>query len=90
MTVSTKAGGRFDAIQVFATTKKGLEESLAKAKASLNPGGMVWVTYPKGTAKMKSEINRDSIRTYAQTVGLDAVSLVAIDEDWSALRLKAV
>ena len=89
-TLTTSAGGKFDAIQVFASTRKGLRESLPEARASLNPGGMIWVTYPKGTSKVGSEINRDSIREYALTVGLDAVALVAIDDDWSALRLKAV
>jgi hypothetical protein len=85
-----KAGGKADAVQVFATTKKEMEAALAKAKAALNPGGMIWLTYPKGTSRIKSDINRDSIREYARSVGLETVALVAVGDDWSAIRCKAV
>jgi len=36
----------------------------------------------------KADINRDSIRQYAETLNLQTVSLIAIDDVWSALRLK--
>jgi hypothetical protein len=90
VTVSTKAGGKADAIQVFATTKKGMMDALSKAKDALNPGGMIWVAYPKGTSKIKGDINRDSIRESTAKVGLQTVALIAIDDDWSAIRLKVV
>jgi hypothetical protein len=51
---------------------------------------MLWVTYPKGTSKAKVDVNRDSLREYDLTIGLQAVSLLAIDDVWSALRLKTV
>jgi hypothetical protein len=85
----TMTAGRADVVQVFATTRKELKDLVAKAKSSMNPGGMIWITYPKGGSKVKSEINRDSIREHAMTVGLETVALVAIDDDWSAIRCKA-
>jgi hypothetical protein len=90
VTMSTKARGKADAVQVFATTKKELMEALSKARAALNAGGMIWVTYPKGTSKMTSDINRDSIRESALKVGLETVALIAVDDDWSAIRCKVV
>jgi len=48
------------------------------------------VTYLKGTAKTKTDINRDSLHAYARTVGLEGVSLVSIDDDWSAMRFKLI
>jgi hypothetical protein len=36
------------------------------------------------------DINRDSIAAYAATIGLQAVAMISVDEDWSALRLKVV
>jgi hypothetical protein len=91
VTMATNARGKADAVQVFAATKKEMRDALAKAKAGLNPGGMIWLTYPKGTSKrFKSDINRDSIREYTQSVGLQTVALVAVDDDWSAIRCKAV
>lgn len=90
VTLTTKAGGRADAVQVFATTKREMEAALSKAKAALSPGGMIWLTYPKGTSGMKSDINRDSIREHAKGVGLETVALIAVDDDWSAIRCKVV
>lgn len=88
--VALATQGKADAVQVFATTRKELEKTLPGLKRILNPGGMVWVTYPKQTSKVKSEINRDSIREYALTVGFDTVTLFAVDDDWSAIRLKPI
>ena len=79
-----------DLIQVFVASRKELEEHLPGLKALLAPKGLLWVTYHKGTSKQKSDINRDSIAAYAKTVGLQAVAMISVDEDWSALRLKVV
>jgi hypothetical protein len=78
-----------DLIQVFVNSKEEAEEKLGKIKKLLKPKSLLWVTYPKGTAKTKSNINRDVLREYAQTLGLQAVSLIAINEKWSAMRLKS-
>lgn len=88
--VSTEASGSFDLIQVFVSSKKELETSLKKVKGSLKLGGLLWVTYPKGTSKVKVDINRDIIREYAESDGFKAVAMIAVDDTWSALRLKVV
>ncbi|MDO8578743.1 MAG: hypothetical protein Q7R50_06145 [Dehalococcoidales bacterium] len=79
-----------DLIQVFAVSRKELESHLPKLKKLLRPKVLLWVSYPKGTSKVKADINRDSIREYGQSIGLEAVALVALDDTWSALRLKVV
>jgi Protein of unknown function (DUF3052) len=77
-------------ILLFAGDKAALVKALPGCKRQLEPGGALWVAYIKGTSSKKTDINRDSIREYAATVGLDTVSQIAIDDDWSALRLKVV
>jgi hypothetical protein len=67
-----------------------LKQKLLSLKPELNPTTALWVTYPKGTSKTKTDLNRDIIREYASTVGFEAVSIFAVDETWSALRLKSV
>ena len=79
-----------DIIQVFVANRQELEDQLPRLKAFLKPGGMLWVTYIKGTSKLKTDIHRDSINAYAKTLGLEGVAMVSIDADWSALRLKQV
>lgn len=81
---------RADIIQVFVNSRKELEEQLPRLKKHLNQNGALWVTYHKGTSKIKTDINRDSIYKYALTIGLQGVAMISVDEDWAALRLKVV
>lgn len=75
----------FDLIQLFVSSKKQLEEQLPKTKLLLKDNGLLWVTYPKGG---KTDVNRDSIREYATKLDFQTVSLVSVDDTWSALRMK--
>lgn len=77
-----------EAIQVFVANRRELEAELPRLKGLLKPGGMLWVSYHKGGSRTKTDINRDSIWAYAQTIGLQAVAQIAVDDDWSAMRLK--
>ncbi|MDX2105556.1 MAG: DUF3052 family protein [Candidatus Melainabacteria bacterium] len=88
--VGDKKSKYLDIIQVFISSQKQLENELPKLKKILNSKGMIWVTYAKGTSKLKSDLNRDSIAEYAESIGLEGVAIVSIDDDWSALRLKVV
>ncbi len=89
VTVLKKAAAA-DLIQVFVVSREDLEEQLLRLKPLLAPKGLLWVTYHKGTSKRKSDINRDSIAAYASAIGLQAVAMISVDDDLSALRLKLV
>jgi len=88
--VVKKIGGRVDFIQLFVHSRKELEEHVPRLKPVLNPAGVLWVTYHKGTSGVSTDVNRDGIASYAKTIGMQAVAQIAIDEDWSALRLNIV
>ena len=77
-----------DIIQWFVSSKKELLEELNKIKSKLGPKGTLCVTYPKGTSGIKTDVNRDIIREYAQSIGLKSVAMISVDDTWSALRLK--
>jgi hypothetical protein len=66
-------------------------EKLAKTIGkSLEEGAVLWVAYPKGTSKKyKSDYNRDTGNALMGKHGFASVSLVALDDDWSAMRFKA-
>jgi hypothetical protein len=78
-----------DLILLFAHSQQELENLLPQAKARLMEKGALWVAYVKGTAKNKADINRDSIRAHAETLDLESVAIMSMNDDWSALRLKA-
>ena len=62
---------------------KALKKALADDKA------LLWLAYPKGSSKKyAADLNRDSLHALMASQGFDGVSLVAIDDDWSAMRFK--
>lgn len=89
-TLLDESASPVNAIQAFVTDRAQLEALLPKLKALMLPKGMLWVTYHKGTSKVKTDINRDTINAYAQTLGLTGIAMISIDDNWSALRLKLV
>jgi hypothetical protein len=82
--------GTFDLIQTFVRSQAECEAQLGELRPKLGPKGLLWITYPKGAAKIKSDITRDTIWRYAKTIGLDGVAMIAVDDTWSAMRLKIV
>jgi hypothetical protein len=89
-TVTAKAIVPADIFVLFANGRTDLEALLPGARAAVTPGGKIWVAYHKGTSRVKTDINRDSINAYAQSIGMQGVAMISIDEDWSALRLKII
>lgn len=75
----------------FVTTQEQVD-SLALAIGGIAEGdAIVWVAYPKGSSKKyKSEINRDRGWDKLGRAGFEPVRMVAIDEDWSAVRFRRV
>ena len=75
----------------FATKQKEVD-TFAKAIAKKAAGdAVVWIAYPKGSSKRyKSEINRDSGWDVLGKFGFEPVRMVAIDEDWTAVRFRRV
>ncbi|MBI4287800.1 MAG: hypothetical protein HY671_05160 [Chloroflexi bacterium] len=86
--VSESLTGQFDLVLAFCKNSKELEALALKLKAALKPNGILWIAYPKQSAKVVTDLNRDVLRGLADTRGLTGVSLVSIDETWSAMRFK--
>lgn len=74
---------------VFVTTKKEVDEISQKLAAKARGDVLIWFVYPKGTSKKhKADFNRDNGWDVIETAGYQPVRMVAIDEDWSALRYR--
>jgi hypothetical protein len=86
--VKTVAEGNFDFIQVFCYEKADVDRYAPTVLRALTPNGLLWLTYPKKSAKMKSDISRDVGWEAMLAAGMQGVSLIAIDETWSALRFR--
>ena len=71
-------------------TKQKEVDALAKAVARKAAGdAIVWLAYPKKSSKKYAcEFNRDSGWPSMGEAGFEPVRMIAIDEDWSALRFR--
>jgi len=86
-----KSIGPIEFSLAFVTRQKEVD-TLGKAIAKKTEGdAVVWFAYPKGSSKnYKSEINRDSGWKVLGDAGFEPVRMVAIDEDFSAVRFRRV
>jgi hypothetical protein len=73
----------------FAVTQKELDRFSALFAAASEGDAVLWFAYPKGTSKrFTCEFNRDTGWHIMRDAGFETVRMVAIDEDWSALRFR--
>ena len=79
-----------DVVLLFAPDRAGLEAKLPDVLKKMPATAIFWVAYPKLSSKLAADLSRDIIHALAPKHGLDTVSQIAIDADWSALRLKRV
>ena len=64
-----------------------LDEALAQVRPSLAPAGFLWISWPKKTAPIASEVTEDAIRRAALPLGLVDIKVCAVDATWSGLKL---
>jgi hypothetical protein len=76
-----------DAIHLFTTSRRELARRLPRLLAVLQPAGMLWVSWPKQSAGVPSDVTEDVIRDIALPTGLVDVKVCAIDATWSGLKL---
>jgi hypothetical protein len=88
LTVSSRSGGMYPFVQVFATRLSEIRRFSQGLSKHAAPNALVWISYPKKTSKLKGNLSRDVIRKAMSGAGWRAVSIVAIDEVWSALRFR--
>ncbi|MEM1336349.1 MAG: DUF3052 domain-containing protein [Bacteroidota bacterium] len=75
-----------DFVHLFCTTYAELEVCALECKSLLKKTGMLWVSWPKGSSKIPTDLKRDPIREYLLKVGLVDVKVAAVNEDWSGLK----
>lgn len=80
------AGAGF--LLAFVTTQAEAEERLVALKPFIGEKTLAWLAYPKGSRAAGRDLDRDTLWAFARTIGLTLVTNVAVDETWSALRVK--
>ena len=87
VTVSRRLGKGLDVLVQFATSRAELRSRLPKLKDAVFPAGAAWVSWPKRSSGVPTDITEDTIREDALPLGLVDVKVAAVDETWSGLKL---
>lgn len=74
-------------IQLFVTRRAELVAALPPALASLADRGALWVSWPKRSARLPTDLTEDVVRELALPLGIVDVKVCAVDTVWSGLKL---
>ena len=86
VTRRSSATGLLDFIQFFTREKGTLEREFAKLTRALTPAGMLWISWPKKSSGVATDLTEDVIRSVGLAHGLVDVKVAAVDDVWSGLK----
>ena len=76
-----------DAAHVFTTSRAELAELLATLRQQIAKDGQIWVSWPKQSCGVETDITEETIRELCLPLGLVDTMVCALDETWSGLKL---
>jgi hypothetical protein len=85
--IATRAVAKADVVHHFATRRSELATALRSYRKTLDVATPVWVSWPKKTAKVPTDITEDTIRDVALPLGYVDVKVCAVSDTWSGLKL---
>ena len=75
-----------DFVQWFVLSRKTLEQSFARIRDALHRDGMLWVSWPKATSGVVTDVKEPTVREVGLRGGLVDVKICAVDSVWSGLK----
>ncbi len=75
-----------DAIHLFVAEKRALVEAFPAVPPALTPQGMLWISWPKKSAREARDLDENGIRAVVLPTGFVDVKVCAIDAVWSGLK----
>lgn len=75
-----------DFIQAFFTSRRRLENDFETLKTHLRSSGQLWISWPKQTSQIETDLNDNLVREIGLGHGLVDVKIAAIDDDWSGMK----
>ena len=84
--LKTPAAG-LEMAHIFVARRAELAENLARLRPLLAPAGVIWVSWPKKTSGVGTDVTEDVVRAECLPLGLVDVKVCAVDATWSGLKL---
>ncbi len=87
VTISSRLRAPVDLWHLFVTSQSELRARLERCIGEITQSGMIWVSWPKKSSGMHSDVTEDVIRSVGLPLGLVDVKVCAVDETWSGLKM---
>ncbi len=85
--VNSNRKGEYELVHFFTKEARELHKVLPGLKNEIVQNGVIWVSWPKKSAKVVCDITEQDVRDTALKIGLVAIKVCAVDEIWSGLKL---
>lgn len=73
-------------IHFFSKRRAELARRFPSFARALTPDGTLWISWPKGTSGVATDLTEDVVRTIGLATGLVDVKVCAVDDVWSGLK----
>jgi hypothetical protein len=86
VTIAARLETPLDMVHLFATETAGLAGKLRSYRAAIVADGMIWVSWPKKSSGVPTDLSDVVVRDTALPLGLVDIKVCAIDDIWSGLK----
>ena len=81
-----KRGAALDFVMLFSKSREELAREFSRLAKVLVPAGMLWVSWPKKSSGVPSDLDESLVREIGLRAGLVDVKVCAVTEIWSGLK----
>jgi hypothetical protein len=74
-------------VHIFTSSKAELAQALQSYRVKLPASAAIWVSWPKKSAKVPTDVTEDTVREVALPLGFVDVKVCAVTDVWSGLKL---
>ena len=85
--IAPRLSSNADLVHIFSSRKTELADALRSCRAKLKPAAVIWVSWPKKSAKVPTDITEDTVREIALPLGFVDIKVCAVTDVWSGLKL---
>lgn len=75
-----------DFIFLFAKSRSALNRDLFPASKALAPAGMLWISWPKKSSGVVTDLDENFVRQSGLAAGLVDIKVCAVTDIWSGLK----
>jgi hypothetical protein len=79
--------GKVEMVHLFTRGRGELATALPELLPRIRQDGTIWVSWPKRSSGVPTDVTEDTVRELALPLGLVDVKVCAVDDTWSGLKL---